>query len=287
MPQIIISTTFRDFDGSSNDIMQKKFLYSLKRQTFQEYMLVVTIFEEKNVGEIVEAILGDRTHLVYDDGNKDYKFSLSKTFMNGIDYGLKNHADVLVDCSSDIELQSNFLEVVHKRIKTHTAGISHPNIFREKMKDGRVHYAYGSISRGIDVRFYALDLFQDRHVYEICNRFPSYDYGAGIETILCGIAIKYARKRYNIFMESKVIKEENIREGRIGAQTRFMREGVKRNIPRVKQFMQSEKLEDKYVDLLEINREYRITKAKWMYYLWFGKEMILQRLEKWLSIEIR
>lgn len=287
MSQIIVSTTFRDFDGSSNDIMQKRFLYSLRRQTFQDFMLVVTIFEEKYVGEIAKAILGDRVSLVYDCGNKDYKFSLSKTFMNGVDYGLENHADILVDCSSDIILQSNFLEVVHKRIKTHTAGISHPNIFREKRQDGRVRYAYGSISRGIDVRFYALDLFQDRHVYEICNRFPSYDYGAGIETILCGIAIKYAHKRCNIFMESKVIKEENIRKGRIGSPTRFMREGAKRNIPRVKQFMQSEKLEDKYIDLLEINREYRITKAKWMYCLWFGKEMILQRIEKWFSIEVR
>ncbi len=283
MPQIVISTTFRDFDGSANDEMQKKFLYSLKKQTFQDFQLVATVFAEKNVVKTVKAVLGDQVSVVNDPGGGDYKFSLSKTFMNGVDYGLTTHAEILVDCSSDIILQSNFLEVVHNRIKSHTAGISHPNIFCEKTRDGGSKYTYGPISRGIDVRFYSLDLFQDKHVYEIFNKFPSYDYGAGIETVLCGIAIKYAKKRYNIFMESKVIKEENVRDGRIGIQTRFMREGAKRNIPIVKQFMHSEKIPDKYFDLLEMNRAYRVTKAEWLYCLWFGKEIIEQRVKRWFS----
>lgn len=283
MAQIIISTTFRDFDGSSNDKMQMRFLYSLKRQTFQDFVLVATVFGEKKVEKIVKKILGEKSEIIQDIGSEQYQFSLSKTFMNGVDYGLENHARILVDCSSDIVLQKNFLDVVNNRIKSHTAGISHPNIFREKTKDGEIRYIYGSIRWGIDVRFYALDLFQDEHIYGIFNEFPSYDYGAGIETILCGIAIKYARKRYNIFMESKVIKEENIRGGRIGIQTRFMREGARRNIPVTERFMRSEKIPQKYTSLLEMNQAYKITKGGWFYCLLVGREILDFRLQKWID----
>ena len=51
MPQIILSTTFRDFDKSMNDRMQMRFLHSLKSQTFQDFILVVTVFDEKKRSE--------------------------------------------------------------------------------------------------------------------------------------------------------------------------------------------------------------------------------------------
>lgn len=273
MPQIVISTTFRDFDGSPNDGMQIQFLHSLRRQTFQDFVLVVTVFNEKKVDVVVRKILGNHATIIYDFGSEKYKFSLSKTFMNGVDYGLANHSKILIDCSSDIVLQNNFLEVVNKRIKNYAAGISHPNVFREKMDNGRVHYSYGKIGRGIDIRFYSLDLFQKKHVYDLLNRFPSYDYGAGIERILCGIAIKYAKRRFNIFMESKVLKEENSRDGQIGIESEFMRKGAERNIPVTERFIRSEQIPQKYICLLEMNRAYRVTKNAWMYRLWFGREI--------------
>lgn len=274
MPRIVVSTTFRDFDGSLNDRMQIKFLYSLKRQSFQDFVLVVTIFHEKKVEKVARKILGDKVVIINDIGGKNYKFSLSKTFMNGVDYGLENHAQILVDCSSDIVLQENFLETVIKRTGKLTAGISHPNIFREIKKGGKTNYSYGRLNMGIDIRFYSLDLFQNSHIYNILNRYPSYDYGAGIERILCGMAIKYAKERCNIFMESKVLKEENSRERPDGTETEFIQEGVKRNVPVTERFIRSEKIPQKYMYLLEMNRAYRVTKSAWIYKLLFGKEII-------------
>lgn len=273
-PQIIISTTFREFDGSPNDRMQIKFLYSLKRQTFQDFMLVVTVFGEKRVGKVVEKILGKRAKLVYDTGGGQYRFSLSKTFMNGVDYGLANHARILVDCSSDIILQKNFLEVVNVRTGSQTAGISHPNIFLERLDNGEKKYTYGRLDQGIDIRFYSLDLFKNNHVYNILKRFPSYDYGAGIERILCGIAIKYAKKRCNIFMESRVLKEENSREGHGSIETDFMREGIRKNVPVTERFAEREQIPPKYMNLQEMNRAYRVTRSAWNYWMRFGREFI-------------
>lgn len=274
MPQIVISTTFRDFNGSPNDKMQIRFLHSLKRQSFQDFVLVVTIFNEKKVEKIVKRILGDKVFVVYDYDHEKYKFSLSRTFMNGVDYGLGHQARILVDCSSDIALQDNFLAVVSTRTKSYTAGISHPNVFCENMSNGRKKYSYGKINKGIDIRFFSLDLFQNKHVYNLLNRFPSYDYGAGIERILCGMAIKYAHRRYNIFMESKVVKEENSRDGQVGIRTEFEREGMKKNMPVTERFMRSEQIPQKYKSLLEMNRAYKLTRLAGLYRLWFGREVI-------------
>lgn len=279
MPQIVISTTFREFDSSDNDKMQIGFLKSLKRQTFQDFILVTTIFGEKRVERVVKSILDKKVFIVHDNRNGKYRFSLSKTFMNGVDYGLANNAVILVDCSSDIILQSNFLDVVSKRIGSYMAGISHPNVFCEKNEKGKMCFR-GKITRGIDIRFYSLDLFREKHVYELLNRFPSYDYGASIEMVFCGIAIKYASKRYNIFMESRVLKRENEREGQVGVETEFMKEGTRRNLPTVKRFIRNERIPEKYLCLPEINKAYKLTKSNWIYKLMFGRQFLWYALKR-------
>lgn len=139
MPRIIVNTTFRDFTGDMNDEMQINFLKSLKRQTFQDYILVVSVFYEKQVETAVKAVLGDKCAFIYDSCEGNYRFSLSKAFKNGVDYGLQNGADILLDCSSDVILQKNFLEIIADRCHSLSAGISHPNIFwNVHMRDRRV-----------------------------------------------------------------------------------------------------------------------------------------------------
>lgn len=281
MVKIIVNTTFRDFTGSENDKMQINFIKSLKRQTMQDFMLVVTIFDEVNVENIVQSMLGDQCFFIHDEMQGNYKFSLSKTFMNGVDYGLQNHADVILDCSSDIILQSNFLEIVANNCSAYFAGISHPNIFLNKTSAGKRMFEYGEINKGIDARFFSLDLFRDKHVYSLMKKYPSYDYGAGIEIQLCCIGIKYAKKCYNIFPESKVIKMENDRGVVSGVQNSFMREGYKRNLPTVMLFMQSEGiLTGSGLSLVEINLKYKPTKKHFKYRLFFAKEYFNHKLKK-------
>lgn len=44
MKKIVLTTTFRSFEGNKNDRLQQMFLKSLSRQTYQNFILVVTIF---------------------------------------------------------------------------------------------------------------------------------------------------------------------------------------------------------------------------------------------------
>lgn len=277
MAKIIVNTTFRDFTGNENDKMQINFIKSLKRQTTQDFMLVVTIFNEVNVEETVQSMMGNQCVFIYDEMNGNYKFSLSKTFMNGVDYGLQNNADIILDCSSDIILQSNFLEVVAKNCCENSAGICHPNIFFSKTSAGERVFEYGKISRGIDARYFSLDLFRNNHVYDLMKKYPSYNYGAGIEIQLCCIGIKYAKKHYNIFPESKVIKIENDRGGAKGVRNSFMREGHRRNMPTVMRFMKSERIQAELLRLEIINKRYKPTKNCMQYRLFFADEYFNKR----------
>ncbi len=274
MPRVVVNTTFRDFTGDVNDEMQIKFLKSLRRQTFQDYILVVSVFYEKRVETVVRSILGDRCTFIYDACEGNYRFSLSKTFKNGIDFGIQNGADILLDCSSDIILQKNFLEVIVNRCHNFSAGISHPNVFLELTDKGEKKYSYGKISYGIDTRFFTLDLFRQEEVYKLLDKFPSYDYGAGIESIMCGIAIRYAKYRCNIFEEAKVAKIENDRGGRVNVTNSFMREGHKRNLPTVHRFLDYVGLGRKYAKLIELNKAYRPTGRKLNYYFKFGGQYL-------------
>lgn len=274
---MIVNSTFRDFTGSINDKMQLNFLKSLKRQTMQDFILVVTIFGEHNVENTVRSILGDKCAFIYDEMEEHYNFSLSKTFMNGVDYGLKNRADILLDCSSDIILQRNFLEIVVKRCGKHEAGISHPNVFMEISETGNHTFSYGSISQGIDVRFFSLDIFKDKHIYNLMKKYPSYDYGAGIEVQLCCIGIKYAKRCSNIFMESKVIKTENDRGSRTNQISSFMQAGRRRNIPTVMRMMKSEGIFDDYIKLERVNKKFKPTKHYFKYKRMFNSLGVFRR----------
>lgn len=274
MPRIVVCTTFRDFVGNENDKMQLNFLKSLKRQTMMDFILVVTVFGEVNVEKTVQSVLGDRCFFIHEKPKKNYKFSLSVAFKNGVDYGIHSGAETILDCSADVILQKNFLETVVKYSGTYTAGISHPNVMMVKLKNGKLQRKYSRISKGIDARYFSLDIFKNKEVYTLLERYPSYDYGCGIEIILCGIAIKYADKKKNIFMESKVLKMENDRDGKTAKVSPFMRKGRARNLPVVQQFLRSQDLSPKYVNLEEINKHFAIPEHKWKYRMMFLREYL-------------
>ena len=57
MKKIVVTTTFRSFMGDKNDRLQRSFLRSLKKQTYQNFILVVTIYREKNIEQNVKDFL--------------------------------------------------------------------------------------------------------------------------------------------------------------------------------------------------------------------------------------
>lgn len=211
MKKIVISTTFRDFDDSVNDKMQLMFLEGLKRQTYQEYILVVSLFGEKRVKTVVQDVLKEKAVFVDNTIDEDYRYSLTRVIKNGIDYAIRNQGDVLLDCSGDILLQNNFLETIVKFYKPLYSGITHPNVFYEIKENQMINKHRGSCARGIDVRFFDVKLFENLNVYKCFEKYSLYDWG-GIEHFTTAICLKYSPYRINVFRKTKAFKVENDRD---------------------------------------------------------------------------
>jgi hypothetical protein len=271
MKKIIITTTFRDFNGNINDRMQMLFLRSLKRQTYQNYVLVVTLFREKNVERTVRKILGEKAVFCYSTIDNKYRYSLSKVLINGIDYGREKGADILVDCSGDIVLQNNFLEMVVNNYSGLYSGISHPNIFYDINDDFKViNRRIGECNRGIDIRFFDFNLMADKNVYRILKKYTLFDWG-GFEHLLAAISMKYSKNMINIFNESKVIKFENNRELSEESEE-FLNKSSQRNRKVIVDAVQAMKIDgSKIFDLYYIHLQYYDSRYA-SYILLFQKE---------------
>lgn len=267
MKKIIITTTFRDFKGNINDKMQLQFLNSLTKQTYQNYVLVVTIFKEKNVERVVKKILGEKAVFYNSIIEDEYRYSLSKVLLNGIDYGKEIGADILIDCSGDIILQNNFLETVVNNYSELYSGISHPNIFFDVNENFEViKKRLGQCNRGIDIRFFDFKLLVDKNVYKYLQRYTFLDWG-GFEHFLTAICIKYSSKKINIFNESKVVKFENNRE--LSNETeQFINRSSQRNQRLLMDAARAMNIDtDKIMDLYYIHLQYQDTKPFPGYYI--------------------
>ncbi len=255
--KIIITTTFRDFQGNVNDKMQMEFLKSLKRQTYQNYILVVTIFKETEVEKTVKGLLDKKTVFYHTILDEKYRYSLSKVLLNGIHYGKEYGADILVDCSGDIVLQKNFLETVVRYYSKSYAGISHPNIFCEVNDSFDIlTKRVGRRNRGIDIRFFDFSLISAPTTCKMLYRYVFYDWGC-FEHFLAAIAMKYSKQMINVFDDSKVIKFENDREAS-NESKRYLKKSHRRNSQVLIDAARRMSIDrDKIFDLYYIHSKYR------------------------------
>lgn len=226
MRKILITTTFREFEeGNKNSDMQADFLRSLIAQTYQDFVVVVTLFGEKNVEKVVREYLGDKVFFVEKKIPSEFRYSPTEVICSGIEMNSELFADVILDCSGDIKLEDNFLECVERNTKTGYMGVSAPHIF---IND------YNEIIRNIeeepdciDVRFFDAGILCNEDVYLQFKNYPLYDWG-GIEHFVTAIGVRYADAMINIFAESKAIKKDNDRVVANEPDT-YMKVGVARN----------------------------------------------------------
>lgn len=210
--KIIICTTFREFNESENDKIQYLFIDGLKRQSYQNYNLVVTTFGEKKVRDILVKELGEKV-FVYEDDKlpQKYRFSLTKVFENGVSEALKYKKSVVVWCTCDIILDNNFLQTIVDMYTPDLTGITHPNIISDTVDDYKnKKEKIGPLNKGIDILFFSNEIFKCQDALNYIHNYRFYNWGA-FEYFLVGIALKTSKNRINIYNQSKVHKIENDR----------------------------------------------------------------------------
>ncbi len=229
--KILITTTFREFeDGNKNSEMQEAFLNSLIVQTYQNFIIVVTLFGEKNVESVVREYLGDKAIFVEKRIPEGFRYSPTEVICSGIEVNHYIGADILLDCSGDIRLEDNFLESVEKKTKEGVMGASFPNIFVNDLGDMVRNLEHDPDC--IDVRFFDAGILGNEEIYYKFKNYPLYDWG-GIEHFITAIGVRYFDMMINIFSDSKVVKRDNDRLA-ANETDRYMKVGVARNHRKLK-----------------------------------------------------
>lgn len=195
--KIIVSMTFRSFDGSTNDKIQRRFLQSVKNQTYQNFLMAVTVFGESGVPEALSEA-GLARDLYYAPPGDYKKFSLTQVFLNGIRVCKEQKEDcILLWINADNMLDPDYFERIANLEGEKVGGISYPHTSYPTIEDHRMKRGAKYGWYGIDSAFFSSDVFDDKFVAAVKN-YPNNDY-LYFEAFVVAIAKVFCQVQINMF----------------------------------------------------------------------------------------
>lgn len=188
--------TFRSFDGSTNDKIQKMFLQSVKSQTHQNFILAITVFGETGVPEALKEA-GLPYILNYAEPGDYKKFSLTKVLLNGIKVSKEQSEEcILLWINADNMLDPDYFDRIANLPGEKIGGISYPHTsFRtiEKYRN-KTDAEYGWY--GLDSAFFSSDVL-DASFINVVEKYPNHDY-LYFEAFMVGIGTVFCNTRINL-----------------------------------------------------------------------------------------
>lgn len=235
--KIIICSTFRDFTGTDNDILQYTFLDSVKKQSYQNFVFVTTTFGEKHVKRVLDNYFFGKS-VVYDMNlPSGYRFSLSAVVLNGIRVAQEIKEKCIVIWSTcDIQLDLDLFQLIINNYSDGFSGIIHPNINYPNydaliQKKGVVADLF---TGGIDLMFFDSSVLINAK--NDIEKYRFYNWGV-FEYFLVAISIKYASRRINLVPFSKIKKIMNNRES-TEESSNYFDECIALNFPTLKKYIE-------------------------------------------------
>ena len=175
--KIIITATFRDFNGNSNDKIQRLFLKSIKNQTNQNYLLAVTLFGEKNVTNVLTE---EKIPFITFQGDAgEHRYSLTQVLLNGIKAAKENKDSIILWTTCDVIFDPDFFEKIVAKTKSRTCGTSYPHLTYPSVDDYKGKRNGHLLWYGIDSIFYSSDVFTEPAAEEALKKYPSEGWGHG------------------------------------------------------------------------------------------------------------
>jgi len=233
--------TFRSFDGSVNDKIQRMFLQSVKRQTYQNFIMAITVFGEKGVPEALKE--ADLPHVLHYAEPGDYKkFSLTQVLLNGIRVS-KEYPEkcILLWINADNMLEPDYFERIASLQGLKNGGISYPHTSYRTIEDYGIKRdgSYGWY--GLDSAFFSSDVFDEKFVEAVRN-YPMNDY-LYFESLVVAIATVFCHTRINMYPAGySTIANDYVTVNQTAQSTKAT--GVK-NMLELKRFMRDFNLPDK------------------------------------------
>lgn len=272
--KIIVCCTFRDFNGTENDEIQRAFLRSLENQTYKNFEMVVTLFGEKNVQNEVKKFKFD--YYFYDSVvNSNYRYSHTKVLLNAIEHANKKYDNyIILWTTCDVIYESNLFETIIKNYKTNIIGTSHPHItfpsltkFEEKEEDRK-----GKLFSGFDLIYFDKKFLENQRVKSSIEKYVFNDWGVFEHFLIALNEFSNNVNMINIYEESKVIKIENDRE-LVNELNQFLINSHKLNSAVFNSFLSENKISKEYFDLAYCHLKFTITKNKFRHYCTFSSDI--------------
>jgi hypothetical protein len=257
--KIYIATTFREFDDSANDEIQRVFLSSLQNQSYKNWQLVVTVFHEKTVKNVVRSIIPDA--IIMKTDAVGYKFSLTDVLLNAIRVASNDKKSVIMWTTCDVVFENNFLENIIRNYSRSFSGTSHPHMIYSNLEDlkninNNFIYKY---TEGIDTVFFSTNILASARVTGIIEKYKFVNWGC-FEHFLVGIAMRYSDRRINLRDISCILKIINDREAN-NESKEYFEECININLPVLYDFFSSEKIPHTFAHRLdECNAQFTIVK---------------------------
>ncbi len=207
--KIVITATFREFNGNTNDKIQRLFLESVKNQTYQDYLLAVTLFKEKNVTTVL--VKEEIPHVVFQGDAKEHRYSLTQVLLNGIKVAKENKDSILLWTTCDVIFGPDFFEKIVAKIKSQTCGTSYPHLIYNSLNDYKDNKNGHLLWGGIDTIFFSSDTFTEPRVGETIKKYPNEGWGHG-DYFLVALGRAFYKNMINIRAYSKIKKVSNDRK---------------------------------------------------------------------------
>lgn len=282
MKKILICTTFREFNGYSNDKIQRLFLESLKNQSYKNWELIVTIFKEKNIENTLKEL--SIPYRCYYDNSDKYKFSLTTVLLNCI-ASINDEPSIIIWTTCDVIFDNNFFEKIISNYRAYIGGTSHPHLILnsiDNLKDNKDYYYFPD--EGIDTIFFDSLIFDDKSNIDIIHKYRFVDWGV-FEHFLVAFLKHTSPAMVNLWGISNISKVRNDRSLNNETST-FFTESLKKNWPPFYNYLCDYNLSRKYNSLLYCHKKFKVLNVK-KYIEKFSSFYILYYLKQAVPIKIK
>lgn len=252
---IYIATTFREFDGSENDRIQRLFLDRLSSERHCELKLKVTTFGEKSVSKVLQEY--NINCDISEETPFDYRFSLSQVLSNAIDNQNFDNEDLVIWTTCDVIFSDDFFlkaSIANDAARGNVSIISHPHlIYRDTESLGKGLYKNNGPADGIDFVGFSGARINKQFRQDIADNFFS-DWGV-FEHFLVAVAVKNNFKRINLYEQAPAKKICNDREVN-NENEQYFRACLNKNWPVFEHFLVQSSLSRRFYSLIYCNLLY-------------------------------
>jgi hypothetical protein len=194
--KILVCTTFREFNGNSNDEMQRMFLANLKTQTYQNYLLVATVFGEKNVQTVLDK--SNVPYVMFNGDAYEYRFSLTQVLENAISLVDKPESYIIIFTCSDDLWENDLFEKVVNEMTPLSCCTSLPHISYKSIDDFKIKKIGGYIWGGVDLICFDGDIFLNPEARAAIRDYPNHGRGM-TEYIFSSVAKVFSKRMFNMW----------------------------------------------------------------------------------------